>query len=517
MIIKLAYNATVAKIIDADREAKLEVQRLLSYKVDGFEHMGAYRGGGWDGRSSFFDYVAGTFPAGFVSLIHGGLTKKGYKVQLVRNPLPAPLGPEEPVVDTFGFDPRYDYQIHVMDKLLRHGQIIAQVATGGGKSRIAKLCYERIRRPTLFLTTRGVLMYQMKRSFENDLKIPVGVFGDGQWGYTGADGKAKLTRMSVGMVQTFAARLKEPDPTTMSRAECEKQNLIRQKTIELLQRFELVIGEEAHEASGNSYYEIMRHCKNACYRLALTATPFMKEDEEANMRLMASFGPVAIRVSEELLIQRGILARPFFKYVTSKNPDRLKRSIPWQRAYKWGIVENEHRNADIVAELKRAVSYGLSCMTLVQHKEHGKILHEMLGEAGIRSRYIYGEHEQDERDAALNALRNGDIDVLIGSTILDVGVDVPAVGMVALAGGGKAEVALRQRVGRGLRSKKGINVAFIVDFTDAGNMHLKQHALQRRYIIEGTPGFAEGILRGDQDFDFDGLGFKKVSQPRKVA
>ncbi|MGF0150990.1 hypothetical protein [Acinetobacter baumannii] len=37
-----------------------------------------------------------------------------------------------------------------MDRLVRHGQIIAQVATGGGKSRIAMLCQARINRPTLF-------------------------------------------------------------------------------------------------------------------------------------------------------------------------------------------------------------------------------------------------------------------------------------------------------------------------------------------------------------------------------
>lgn len=511
-MIKIAHNATVAKVIDADKTAKLEIQRVLSYKADGFAGNS-----NWDGRSSFFDYTSGKFPAGFVHHVQSALIKAGYKVQLVRKPFPEALGPELPVVDTFGFDPRYEYQMHVVDKLMRHGQIIAQVATGGGKSRIAKLCYERLRRPTLFLTTRGVLMYQMKEAFERDLGVSVGVFGDGEWGYTGADGKAKLTRMSVGMVQTFAARLKEPD-TKMSPAEARKQLAIREKTIELLQHFELVIGEEAHEASGNSYFEILWHCKNAHYRLALTATPFMKDSEEANMRLMAAFGPVAIRVSEELLIARGILAKPYFKYASPPKPERLKRSIPWQRAYKWGVVENDDRNAYIVKEVLRATQYGLPAMILVQHKDHGQKLHDMLEAVGVRVRYIYGDHEQKERKAALIALGSGETECLIGTNILDVGVDVPAVGLVVLAGAGKAEVAQRQRIGRGLRAKKtGPNVAFILDFTDSDNMYLKQHALQRRYIVESTPGFAEGVLRGDADFDYEGLGFKKISQPRKAA
>ena len=44
-------------------------------------------------------------------------------------------------MDTFGDDPRYDYQMDVVNRLVKHGQIIAQVATGGGKSRIAKMAF----------------------------------------------------------------------------------------------------------------------------------------------------------------------------------------------------------------------------------------------------------------------------------------------------------------------------------------------------------------------------------------
>jgi superfamily II DNA or RNA helicase len=77
--------------------------------------------------------------------------------------------------------------------------------------------------------------------------------------------------------------------------------------------------------------------------------------------------------------------------------------------------------------------------------------------------------------------RTGEIDVLIGTTIVDVGVDVPSIGMVILAGGGKAEIQLRQRIGRGLRAKKnGPNVTFIVDFTDDAQLDLRDHARSAR-------------------------------------
>lgn len=515
--LQIAHNAVVAKLVGASRETMLEVQSALSYAVQGADHSAAYQSGHWDGRSTFFDWQGATFPAGFVHRIEHKLRTLGHNVGIVRRPLPAPLGPENPRINDFEDDPRYGYQPETVARLLKHGQLIAQVATGGGKSNIANLAVARIRRRCLFLTTRGVLMHQMARSFKEALihrlrsgergmpSLKVGELGDGEW--TPSD------YINVGMVQTFMSRLESKKPG------------VRQETVNLLASFELVILEEAHESGGNGFYEVMKQCRSAAYRLALTATPFMRDDEEANMRLMGCAGPVGIKVGEKMLIDAGILARPYFKTIpTIYKPDKeaiagisdgkdgristiLGRTSPWARAYKLGIVHNEWRNSRIVMECVRAARLKLPVMCLVGHKAHGNNLTRMLREAGLTASFIFGEHGQDQRRAALNGLRDGKIQVLIGSTILDVGVDVPAVGLVVLAGGGKAEVALRQRIGRGLRAKKtGPNVALIVDFADEFNSHLQAHAIQRRAIIAETPGFAEQQLPLGADFDLPAMG-----------
>lgn len=508
LIITIASNAVHAKLHEPARETKLEVQRILSYRVAGAEHSTSFKMGNWDGRSSFLDFRTGSFPAGFVHFVSAHLRRDGHEVRLVRKPLPLALGPENPVVDSFPEQEKYDYQREVVRRLTKHGQIIAQVATGGGKSRIARIAFARINRPTLFLTTRGILMYQMKDAFENDLKIPCSVLGDGKFGHTDETGKQFIKKMSVGMVQTLTSRLQLPCPDDDVDTQ-NKQTRIRNQTISLLEKFEFVILEEAHEASGNSYFDILKHCKNAHYRLALTATPFMKDDEEANMRLMASSGPIAIKVTEKILIDSGILAKPYFKVVKLQTkPLKLMRGTAWQAAYRLGIVENDERNQHIVTETLRAVKHGLSVMTLVQHKKHGENLLALFAKHGLRAEFIQGADDQPERKRALSKLTKGEIDVLIGTTILDVGVDVPAVGMIILAGGGKAEVALRQRIGRGLRAKKfGPNVALIVDFDDPHNNYLKTHAAQRHSIIKDTEGFGENIVK--VDFDYVALGLLK--------
>ena len=180
--VTIAHAAVNARLHQASREVKLEVQQILSYDVPGAEQSAAFKSRGWDGRSSFLNFRDGTFPAGFVHLVQAHLTRRGYKVNIVKKPLPELLGPEKPKVDAFGDDPNYDYQDDTVERLCRHGKIIAQIATGGGKSRIAKKAFARVGRPTLFLTTRSLLMYQMKAAFENDMGIEVSVLGDGQFG-----------------------------------------------------------------------------------------------------------------------------------------------------------------------------------------------------------------------------------------------------------------------------------------------------------------------------------------------
>ena len=117
-------------------------------------------------------------------------------------------------------------------------------------------------------------------------RINVGIIGDGEWSPTRG--------INMGMVQTLVSHLSPPSldeevrqvvkritkaGITLSRAEClaeaqtrfNEKDLVRRRTIKLLEMVEIVIGEEAHEAGGNSYYEILKFCKNAKIRIALTA------------------------------------------------------------------------------------------------------------------------------------------------------------------------------------------------------------------------------------------------------
>lgn len=547
MLIQIAHNAVNAKLLTENKELKYTLSELLSYQVSGYENMSNFQNGNWDGRSSFFNFKKATFPAGFVLMVKSKFEQMGHQVQIIRPKIPEPIGDPEMKVDSFGRTPEYEYQYECVERLLKQHQMIARLATGAGKSRCAMLATSRIGRKTLFLTTRKSLMYQMKKHYE-EMGADVGVIGDSVMNVK--------PFVNVGMVQTIAAnlksrtiqeevvRLKELEHNKFEKLIAEKDKILtkqlklghitlqtkfkilsdfkkelnlKTKDLAVLQRaatinckimnrkkaemekllstFEFVIAEEAHESGGNEYFEVMQYCTNAHYRLALTATPFMKDDEEANMRLMACSGIIGIVVTEKELIEKGILAKPYFMFINNARPTGVFPTTNYVSAYEKGIVKNNIRNDEIVKWSKWSTDRNLPVLILVNRTEHGNILKDLIQKQGLKCNFIYGKDEDEVRQENLKKLESGEINVLIGTNILDVGVDVPSIGMVILAAGGKTEVQLRQRIGRGLRRKKtGKNITYIIDFQDSFNQHLLKHAKTRQEIIKNTPGFAEGIV-----------------------
>jgi ATP-dependent DNA helicase RecG len=74
--------------------------------------------------------------------------------------------------------------------------------------------------------------------------------------------------------------------------------------------------------------------------------------------------------------------------------------------------------------------------------------------APLRVGLIHGRMKPAQRDAEMTRFRDGDLDVLVGTTVVEVGVDVPAATVMVVVGADRFGLAqlhqLRGRVGRGL-------------------------------------------------------------------
>ncbi len=134
-------------------------------------------------------------------------------------------------------------------------------------------------------------------------------------------------------------------------------------------------------------------------------------------------------------------------------------------------------------------------------------LRELL--APLRVGLVHGRMKSLERDAEMARFRDGDLDVLVGTTVVEVGVDVPEATTMVIEGADRFGLAqlhqLRGRVGRGTRP----SVCVLVSDATDGTARARLDA-----IVELRDGFA----LAEKDFELrregDVLGLVQSGFPR---
>jgi ATP-dependent DNA helicase RecG len=127
----------------------------------------------------------------------------------------------------------------------------------------------------------------------------------------------------------------------------------------------------------------------------------------------------------------------------------------------------------------------------------------------LRVGMVHGRLKPAERDAEMTRFRDGELDVLVGTTVVEVGVDVPAATMMVIEGADRFGLAqlhqLRGRVGRGLVE------SFCVLVTDSTD---EVATARLRAVVESNDGFE----LAEKDFELrkegDVLGLAQSGFPR---
>ncbi len=134
-------------------------------------------------------------------------------------------------------------------------------------------------------------------------------------------------------------------------------------------------------------------------------------------------------------------------------------------------------------------------------------LRELL--APVRVGLVHGRMKPAERDAEMAHFRDGDLDVLVGTTVVEVGVDVPEATLMIVEGADRFGLAqlhqLRGRVGRGNAESYCV---LVTDTTD-------EVALKR---LEAVVRTRDGFALAEADFELrregDVLGLTQSGLPR---
>ena len=172
----------------------------------------------------------------------------------------------------------------------------------------------------------------------------------------------------------------------------------------------------------------------------------------------------------------------------------------------------------ITRAVKRAGRVFVVCPAVGEEGEKGGVVrvHEALQKV-FRCALVHGRVKQSERQRALALFRDGIVDVLVGTTVLEVGVDVPEATLMVVIGADRFGIAtlhqLRGRVGRGRRRGMALlcgprteRVAAICATTDGFALAERDLALRGSGELLGTQqsGFQE-LLALDPVEDLDVL------------
>ncbi|AHJ87528.1 putative intein containing helicase/endonuclease protein [Bacillus phage Bp8p-C] len=256
------------------------------------------------------------------------------------------------------------------------------------------------------------------------------------------------------------------------------------ETQDFLDSIKVMIADEVHHSKAVTWFESLSLCENAIYRVGLTGT-VDKKDKMGYQRLQALFNRIITKVSNDFLIKEGISSKPTIRIIPITEPRNIELVDNFLEAYKLGIVNNEYRNravVDLAVAYKKRRPGGI--LISVKEIEHGETILEMLRDRGLEVEFINGGSEVDHRANQLLRFSQGELPILIASTIIDEGVDMKSIGCMILAAGGKSMRQQLQRIGRGLRLN-GIdgNSVMVFDFKDQTNQYLLNHSKERKKIF----------------------------------
>ena len=467
-----------------------EVDAVTSFFVPGYKFSPKFIAKKWDGRKHLFNRRNQTFPAGLWPRVHDVLDAHGAVYELDDTTVPPGVGEQG---DLLGSSPERvplrDYQARIVEDALARGRGIIQLATGGGKTLLAAHLIRRIGRPTFFFVHTLDLLYQSAGVLTRELGIEVGLLGDGQ---------ANLRPVTVATIQTAARAFEEAgsrsasvrkaktetdgDEPVPQERELNLDEATREQIRHAIEAAEVTIFDECHHIPADTFYKVAMHAHEARWRFGLSATPW--RDDQCDLLLEAALGGKIAEINCSVLIRQGYLVAPVIR-MEAAPPLKMKvRGVRYPDCYQLAIVENQERNRVIAARARAWVGENRSVLILVSQVAHGRILQELLPEAS----FVFGALESEVRRECLRKLEQKLQPIMIATTLADEGLDIPSLGAVILAGGGKSQTKAYQRIGRALRPAPGKAEAFILDFFD-DVPYLREHSQARLRLYQEEPLF----------------------------
>jgi len=357
-----------------------------------------------------------------------------------------------------------------------HRSALVVMPTGTGKTVLFAEISRLAKGPVLVLAHRQELVEQAREKIAAWCNDVVAVEMASQRGFTKPDGTRP--KIAVASIQTLRQRLKDVPSDA----------------------FRIVVVDEAHHATSDSYRAVLDHFD--AHLLGVTATP----DRQDRVPLGEVFSAVAFSYDMRQAINDGYLC-PIRSFLVETEADFSGiRKVAGELAIRdvEDVLTQELHLAEIAAPILRERD-GRPTIVFAASVAHAHALCRVINEMADEEEFavaLDGKSPWDVRAPVIERFKNGDIQVLVNCSLFTEGFDVPQIALVAIARPVLSRSFYAQMVGRGTRIADDKADLIVLDFVPGNCRHSLVQAVD--IFASANPEVQERARRIAQEVSAEG-------------
>ena len=434
--------------IQAEPHIYQELSDHFTFEVPGAKFMPQYRNKHWDGKIRLFSTATGEIYVGLLDKITSFCKNYGYEYKFLDNKyfgtpfevdeMISMEGVKDYMTAISRHTPR-EYQIEGVYDALRHQRRLLVSPTASGKS---LMIYALVRyytdkgQKSLVVVPTTSLVEQMYKDFED----------------YGWDAETYCHRI-------YAGREKETScPITITTWQS-----IYKLPRTYFEKFNVVIGDEAHQFKSKSLVQIMTKLHTAKYRFGFTGT--LDGTQTHKWVLEGLFGPAYKVTRTKELMDKGQLAKLDITCLVLKHPPQKFETYEDEIQY---LINHEQRN-----NFLKNLALDQKGNTLVLYsrvESHGEVLYNLINNSKSANRkvfFIHGGVAADDRENVRSITENEKNAIIVASYgTFSTGINIRRLHNVVFASPSKSRVRNLQSIGRVLRKGRGKVKAMLYDIAD---------------------------------------------------
>lgn len=290
-----------------------------------------------------------------------------------------------------------------------------------------------------------------------------------------------------------------------------KEKIEEAKTMNILGYFKVVNVDEAHKSRGESISIILENCKGWQYRLGLSGTMKLNEQYSDFFKMQQNVGPLVMMLDAKFLIDNQYspevkIKRVFleydpkdptvFQYLQIQEDKELRKKVKDQfqdpKAFGKYMLDIEKKIifetpariefiSNLVSKLKKNTLILFSDIK----NQYGVNIAERIHSWNQNTFYIDGETVSLDRDKYKAIMEKEEGTVIVASYgTFATGIDLKNVFHIIFAESTKAEITIRQAIGRGMRALKGKHEVVVWDIIDDLKGYSIKHSESRLDIYK---------------------------------